>query len=121
LSTNNIEENKLYELALNFLQNMEFEVEEKIIMVGNSGKKHYFDLIAKSHSDLEIKEILVKIIDWKRAVGVDILIRFERVLKEFNGKKGMIISNKFSESAEKFAKRRGLIIYEREHLKIPQD
>ena len=97
---------------------MEFEIEEKVTLVGTSGKKHLFDMVVKTNCDIEVSEILVKIVDWKRAVGVDRLIRFERMLNDLSNRKGMIVSNVFSESAIKFAKRRGLIIYERDHLHV---
>ena len=112
---------ELIKKAVKFFQNMAFKIEKEITLVGTSGKKHHFDLIVKSDTDLEIREILVKIVDWKRAVGVDRLIRFERVLKDLSDKKGMIIANSFSDSAVKFAKRCGLIIYEKEHLQIPSE
>ncbi len=112
---------ELYQKAVKFFHNMAFKIEKEITFVGTSGKKHHFDLVVKTDSDLEIREILVKIVDWKRAVGVDRLIRFERVLNDLSDKKGMIIANCFSDSAVKFAKRCSLIIYEREHLQIPKD
>ncbi|NHJ39504.1 MAG: restriction endonuclease [Asgard group archaeon] len=116
MSNNGEEISELYNIALTFFKEMEFEIEEKVTLVGASGKKHHFDMIIKTNSDVEISEVLVKIVDWNRAVGVDRLIRFERMLNDLSNRKGMIVSNIFSESAIKFAKRRGLIIYERDHL-----
>jgi len=122
LAANNSEEDsELLKKAIAFFQNMEFDIDEHITLVGSSGKKYQIDMIVKSQSDLEINEVLVKIVNWKRAVGVDRLIRFERMLTDLDNKKGMIISNLFSESAVKFAKRRGLIVYEKEHLHIPAE
>jgi hypothetical protein len=118
LSNNGEESTELYNLALTFFKEMEFKIEEKVTLVGTSGKKHHFDMLVKTDSETEINEILVKIVDWKRAVGVDRLIRFERILNDLRHHKGMIVSNIFSDSAVKFAKRRGLIIYEREHLHV---
>ena len=112
---------ELHDLALQFFQTMEFEVDEQITLIGSSGKKHQFDMVIKSDSEMEVSEILVKIVDWKRAVGVDRLIRFERILKDLNNKKGMVVSNFFSEPAVKYAKKHGLIIYERKHLQLPTD
>ncbi|MHA1743414.1 MAG: restriction endonuclease [Candidatus Heimdallarchaeota archaeon] len=60
--------------------------------------------------------MLVKIINWKRAVGVDRLIRLERILNDLQNRKGLVISNSFSEPAIKFAKKHGLITYQRKHL-----
>ncbi|MHA1211149.1 MAG: restriction endonuclease, partial [Candidatus Heimdallarchaeota archaeon] len=114
-ANNSEEDSELLKKAIAFFQNMEFDIDEHITLVGSSGKKYQIDMIVKSQSDLEINEVLVKIVNWKRAVGVDRLIRFERMLTDLDNKKGMIISNLFSESAVKFAKRRGLIVYEKEH------
>jgi len=119
LSPNNgEEETDLHELAFAFFKNMNFEIAKEVILVGSSGRKYQIDMIIKDDSELDINEVLVKIVNWNRAVGVDRLIRFERMLTDLNNRKGMIISNMFSESAEKFAKRRGVIIYEKEHLQI---
>ncbi|MBN1329014.1 MAG: restriction endonuclease [Candidatus Heimdallarchaeota archaeon] len=119
MPSNNVEEETaLHELAFAFFKNMNFEIAKEVILVGSSGRKYQIDMIIKGDTKLAINEVLVKIVNWNRAVGVDRLIRFERMLTDLNNKKGMIISNMFSESAEKFAKRRGLIIYEKEHLQI---
>ncbi len=117
-SINDEEDTDLHDLAIAFFKNMNFKISKEVILVGSSGRKYQIDMIIKSDTDLDINEVLVKIVNWNRAVGVDRLIRFERMLADLNNKKGMIISNLFSESAEKFAKRRGLIIYEKEHLQL---
>lgn len=118
IPNNGEDELNLHDIARVFFQNMEFDVEEGVTLVGASGKRHQFDMVVKINSNLEIREVVVKIVDWKRAVGVDRLIRFERILTDLNNRKGMLISNSFSDSAISFARRRGLIIYEREHLQI---
>jgi hypothetical protein len=120
--TNNGEDlQELHELARAFFRSMDFVVRKEIDVIGISGKVHHFDMLLKDNSELEINELLVKIVDWKRAVGVDRLIRFERILNDLKDRKGMLVSNSFSDSAVKFAKRRGLIIYAREHLDYQED
>jgi len=121
LPNNDEELQDLQELAKAFFKSMDFVIQREIDVVGASGKKHHFEMLLKTNSDLEINQLFVKIVDWKRAVGVDRLIRFERILNDLNDRKGMIVSNIFSDSAVKFAKRRGLIIYAREHLEIQED
>ena len=110
--------NELYELALSFFHSMEFKVKEKITLIGTSGKKYQFDMLIESNDELEANEVVVNIVDWKRAVGVDRLIRFERMVNDLHGKKGMVESNRFSDPATRYAKKHGLIIYAREHLQI---
>jgi hypothetical protein len=100
---------------------MDFEVQKEIDVIGTSGKVYHFDMLIKTKTDMEINNLLVIIVDWKRAVGVDRLIRFERILNDLNNRKGLLVSNIFSESAVKFAKRRGLIIYARDHLEIQDE
>ena len=121
LPNNDEELQDLQELAKAFFKSMDFVIQREIDVVGASGKKHHFEMLLKTNSDLEINQLFVKIVDWKRAVGVDRLIRFERILNDLNDRKGMIVSNIFSDTAVKFAKRRGLIIYAREHLEIQED
>ncbi|MBK5113213.1 MAG: restriction endonuclease [Candidatus Heimdallarchaeota archaeon] len=112
---------ELQELAKAFFRSMDFVIKKEVDVIGSSGKVHHFEMLLKANSDLEINELLVKIVDWKRTVGVDRLIRFERILNDLTDRKGMIVSNLFSDSAVKFAKRRGLIIYAREHLEIQEE
>ncbi len=115
------DEQELHDLATAFFRSMDFIVQKEIDVIGTSGKIHHFDMIIKTKTDMEINNLLVKIVDWKRAVGVDRLIRFERILNDLNNRKGLLVSNIFSDSAVKFAKRRGIIIYAREHLEIQED
>ena len=117
LSTDNDDGNDLYQLAYSFFKEMGFEIKEQITLIGTSGKRYQFDMAIKTNfDDLEINEVLVKIINWKRAVGVDRLIRLERILNDLQNRKGLVISNSFSAPAIKFAKKHGLITYQREHL-----
>ena len=118
---NGDEEPELLDLAKEFFKQMNFEIREDVNLLGSSGKRHHFHMIVKVDSEVLIKEVLVQIVDWNRAVGVDRLIRFERILSDLNNQKGMIISNSFSNSAINFAKRRGLILYSRDELQIPFD
>jgi len=118
LPNNGEEEPKLYDVAIEFFKKMNFHVREDVTLIGTSGKRHHFNLEVKLDSEVEIKKILVLVVNWNRAVGVDRLIRFERMLNDLDKRKGMIISNSFSGSAVKFAKRAGLILYTREHLRI---
>ena len=109
------DETKLVDLARDFFLNMDFDIRENITLIGTSGKRYSFEMLIKSETNVDINELLVCVVDWKRAVGVDRLIRFERILNDLDKRKGMIVSNTFSDSAVNFAKRRGLIIYSREH------
>ncbi|MHA1126986.1 MAG: restriction endonuclease [Candidatus Heimdallarchaeota archaeon] len=118
LHDNDIDESKLIDLARNFFHNMELDIQEDITLIGSSGKRYSFEMLVKSETNVDINELLVCVVDWKRAVGVDRLIRFERILNDLDKRKGMIVSNSFSDSAVNFAKRRGLIIYSREHLHL---
>ena len=116
LPDNGEEEPELYDLAYDFFKQMNFQIQENITLIGASGKKYKLTMIVNLPKEVEINEILVDVVDWNRAVGVDRLIRFERILSDLNNRKGMIISNRFSDSAKNFAKRIGLIIYNRNHL-----
>ncbi|NHJ04108.1 MAG: hypothetical protein EAX90_04750 [Candidatus Heimdallarchaeota archaeon] len=118
---NGDEESDLYDLAIEFFKKMNFQIREDVNLLGSSGKRHHFHMIVQVNSDVLINEIVVQIVDWNRAVGVDRLIRFERILTDLNNRKGMIISNSFSNSAINFGKRRGLILYSRDELHVLSD
>lgn len=119
IPSNGEEELELKDIAIEFFKKMNFQVREDVTLIGTSGKRYHFNLEVKINSDVEIQKILVLIVNWNRAVGVDRLIRFERMLNDLEKRKGMIISNSFSGSAIKFAKRTGLILYTKDHLHIP--
>ncbi|MHA1365921.1 MAG: restriction endonuclease [Candidatus Heimdallarchaeota archaeon] len=122
LQDNGNDETKLIDLARDFFQEMDLDIQEDITLIGSSGKRYSFEIsfemLIKSETNVDINELLVYIVDWKRAVGVDRLIRFERILNDLDKRKGIIVSNSFSDSAVNFAKRRGLIIYSRDHLHL---
>ncbi|MEA2069782.1 MAG: restriction endonuclease [Asgard group archaeon] len=110
----------LFDEALRFFINMNFKIHKHILRKGKSGKEYKFDLLVETTDDVEVKKILVKIVDWKRPVGVDRLIKLEHILNDLQSAKGMIIANTFSEASVKFAKRRGIILYSREHLYLAE-
>ena len=103
-------------IATSFFRKKKFDVKEEVTLMDESGKKHHFEMVVSIENDVQFNKIAVKILDWKRTVGVDRLIRFERILSDFRNLKGMIVSNRFSESAINFARRRGLVVYSREDL-----
>ena len=82
LHDNGVDETKLIDLTRDFFQNMELDIQEDITLIGTSGKRYSFEMLVKSETNVDINELLVAIVDWKRAVGVDRLIRFERILND---------------------------------------
>ena len=70
----------------------------KIVEVNEDSKmKKYLDFVILVPSTGERIGVLVK--DWKKSVGVDVIIRFSRVLRELNFTMGIIIANRFSDLA----------------------
>jgi hypothetical protein len=109
-------EHSLTDLAKAYFKQLDLVIIEDVTIKGSSGKSYEFEMILKTKYETEINEILVKIYNWKRNLGVDKLIRFERALMDLNHRKGMVISNGFSQSALTFGKKQGVILYSRKNL-----
>ena len=63
LKNNDEELQDLLELAKAFFKSMDFVIQREIDVVGTSGKKHHFEMLLKTNSDLEINQLFVKIVE----------------------------------------------------------
>ena len=95
----------LRNLALMFLRQPCFDIKENIRVEGQSGNEYDIELFMKSNAcnDLTSK-MIVKILDFKKPAGTDVVNKMEKISKDCK-MKCLIISNKFSVQAVSLASR----------------
>ncbi len=102
----------LNELAIKYFHKKGYKTEIDIMREGNSGILHKFDiLIAKPN-----EQRVVKILDWKRTVGVNLIINLDKASEDVSLRKPIIISEKFSSHAKSYANRKGILLLTKREL-----
>lgn len=108
---NNLEMLGLEELTLEYCQQRGLIVERSIHHLGDNR----VDLIIQNGDGNEGIGVIIK--DWKRAVGVDIIIRSEQIMKASRSiTKMLIVSNFFSDPARSLAEKIGIFLFTRSDL-----
>ncbi|MFX0184778.1 MAG: restriction endonuclease [Candidatus Hodarchaeota archaeon] len=108
---NNLEILALEELTLEYCQQRGLVVERSIHHLGDNR----VDLIIQNGDGNEGIGVIIK--DWKRAVGVDIIIRSEQIMKASRSiTKMLIVSNFFSDPARSLAEKIGIFLFTRSDL-----
>jgi hypothetical protein len=108
---NNLEILGLEELTLEYCQQRGLIVERSIHHLGDNR----VDLIIQNGDGNEGIGVIIK--DWKRAVGVDIIIRSEQIMKASRSiTKMLIVSNFFSDPARSLAEKIGIFLFTRSDL-----
>jgi hypothetical protein len=77
-----------------------------VIWEGGSGLLQKFDLVLRKGKE----QRMVWIKDWKRTVGVNIVINLDRASADVGFPNPIIISEKFSGHARAYANRRGVTL-----------
>lgn len=73
-------------------------------LYGYSGQLRSFDLLISGKGNKR----LVVVFEWKRTVGVDMVIKTDRAASDVNLERPIIVAPKFSDHARAYANRRGL-------------
>ena len=73
-------------------------------LYGYSGQLRYFDLLLSGKGNKR----LVVVFEWKKTVGIDMIIKTDRAALDVNFERPIIIAKKFSDHARAYANRRGL-------------
>jgi len=102
----------LNELAAKYFRKKGYKTEQNITIEGTSGMPRKFDLlIARSN-----EQRVVKILNWNRTVGVNIVINLDKASEDVGFKKPIIISEKFSSHAKAYANRKGILLLTKREL-----
>ena len=84
-----------------------YKIERDILLEGKaSGLTHKFDLIITKGNE----QRLVWIREWKRTVGVNMVINMDKAAEDVGMPSPIMISNKFSGHAKAYANRRGVTL-----------
>ncbi|MCD6243329.1 restriction endonuclease [Candidatus Bathyarchaeota archaeon] len=104
----------LTELALRYFKKKGYKIEQDVSLEGFSGLTRKFDILIKRGDERRV--VWVK--DWKRTVGVNMVINIDKASTDVGMSRPIIISDKFSGHAKAYANRRGItLITKREILR----
>ena len=96
----------LTNLAVKYFRQNGYEIEKDTVLEGVSGLPRRFDLVIRKGR--ERRSVWIK--DWKRTVGVNMVINIDKAAEDVGFPKPIIISEKFSGHAKAYANRRGVTL-----------
>ncbi|MFW9915714.1 MAG: restriction endonuclease [Candidatus Thorarchaeota archaeon] len=110
----------LHELARGFFSWKAYKALESIRMDGNLHSSLFDFLLSmngcNSPEKFQLEKIGVWVKDWARTCGVDVILRFEQILKDANFNQGILVSNEFSREARSLAEKAGITLLSRGEL-----
>jgi hypothetical protein len=96
----------LVDHATTYFRQRGYKIEKDVVLEGFSGLPHTFDLVVRKGKE----QHLVMIRDWKRTVGVNIIINIDKAAEDVSVPNPIMISEKFSGHAKAYANRRGVTL-----------
>ncbi|MDH5494553.1 MAG: restriction endonuclease [Candidatus Bathyarchaeota archaeon] len=102
----------LNELTAKYFRKKGYKIERNITLEGASGILRKFGLIITKSKEQRV----VKILNWKRTVGVNIVINLDKASEDVGFKKPIVISEIFSSHAKAYANRKGVILLTKREL-----
>jgi hypothetical protein len=102
----------LANLAVKYFRQNGYAVEKDAILEGVSGLSRKFDLVLRKGR--EKRSVWIK--DWKRTVGVNMVINIDKAAEDVGFPKPIIISGKFSGHAKAYANRRGITLLSKQQI-----
>lgn len=102
----------LKELAVTYFRQNGYKTEEDAILEGFSGLPRKFDLLIRKGKEKHV----VWIKDWRRTVGVNMVINVDRASEDVKLTNPMMVSEKFSGHAKAYANRRGITLLTKRHI-----
>ena len=97
------------DLVSTYFQRRGYTIEKDVSLDGYSGLSRKFDLSVRKGSE----QRLVWIREWKRTVGVNIIINIDKASTDVGFPNPIIISEKFSGHAKAYANRRGVTLIQK--------
>ena len=108
-----MENENLLSLATRFFKSRGYLVEYNVKYEGFSGILHTFDILIRKGKS----ECAIFVLDWKRTVGINMIMKAEKASKDVGLDHPIIISKMFSYHAKAYSnKRRIRLITKRELL-----
>lgn len=118
-----LKEASLESITRKFFQVKGFIIREKVRLRGKSSQNHEFNMLLSQSGDKGSNAgnpedigygVLIK--DWKRSIGVNVIIKFDQMIEDVGLEGGIIVGNDFSANAQNFAKKCGIVSYSRGEL-----
>lgn len=102
----------LSDLTVKYFQQKGYRTEKSGELEGTSGVPYAFDLlIAKGD-----RKSLVKIFDWNRTVGINMVINLDKASEDVGFPNPIIIAGKFSGHVKAYANRRGVTLITKQEI-----
>jgi len=102
----------LANLAVKYFRQNGYKIEKDAILEGISGISRKFDFVLRKGR--EKRSVWIK--DWKRTVGVNMVINIDKAAEDVGFLKPIIISEKFSGHAKAYANRRGITLLSKQQI-----
>ena len=102
----------LTNLTVKYFRQNGYQIEKDAVLEGVSGLPHKFDLVIRKGK--EQRSVWIK--DWKRTVGVNMVINIDKAAEDVGFPKPIIISEKFSGHAKAYANRRGITLLSKRQI-----
>ncbi|MFQ6064464.1 MAG: restriction endonuclease [Candidatus Bathyarchaeia archaeon] len=96
----------IVDLAIKYFKREGYKIEKDAVLEGLSGLPYRFELVIHKGNERR----LVRIKDWKRTVGVNMIINLDKASADLDLPNPMIVSQKFSGHAKAYANRRGITL-----------
>ncbi len=96
----------LLDLAVKYFRQKGYKIEKDAVREGSSGLPRKFDLFVQKGKEQK----LVWLRQWKRTVGVNMVINMDKAAADVGLPNPIMIAEKFSGHAKAYANRRGLIL-----------
>lgn len=94
----------LFDLAVEYFRRRGYKIEKSVRHEGFSGLPRSFDLIVSR--DNERHPVWIR--DWKRTVGINIVINMDRASDDTGHSTPILVADKFSDHAKAYANRRAI-------------
>lgn len=92
------------DLAIKYFKQNGYKMKKDVILEGFSGLPRKFNLLIRKGKEQHV--IVIK--DWKRTVGVNMVIHMDKASEDVGLSSPIMISEKFSGHAKAYANRRGI-------------
>lgn len=102
----------LTELAAKYFRKKGYKTQPNITLEGTSGIPCRFDLLITRSNEKRV----VQVLNWKRTVGVNLVINLDKASEDVGLKKPILISEKFSSHAKAYGNRKGIILLTKREL-----
>jgi hypothetical protein len=99
-------------VVMKYFRHEGYKTERDAVLEGLSGLPHKFDLVIGKGKERR----LVQIKDWKRTVGVNMVINLDKASADVGLPNPIMVSQKFSGHAKAYANRRAITLLTKRHI-----